>query len=287
MEFGKLHDVSLLDLNDWHLPAEDVLVPSFLKAFDRTETQLFIGAPAWSHKEWIGKIYPAKTKSTDYLFHYSRYFNTIELNTTHYRIPTPEQTQKWIEKVPENFVFCPKVFQGISHDYAGLTDLDLLRSWFDFLNNLRNHCGPSFLQLPPHFDYNKKAVLFKFLQLWPDHYRLALEFRHPSWFQDGVIIPALTRYLQSRNIGLVITDVAGRRDVLHSSISAPFTLIRFIGNELHSTDYIRAQKWNERLNHWSQQGLQEVFFFVHQPDDISIPEMTEYLKNLSFFANRK
>lgn len=283
MEFGKVHDVSQLDLTNWQLPAEDLLVPPFLKAIEPSKSQLLIGAPAWSHKEWVGKIYPPKTKASDYLFHYSRYFNTIELNTTHYRIPTPEQTRKWTEKVPENFIFCPKVYQGISHDLTGLTDKLLLQNWFEFLNDLGKHCGPSFLQLPPHFDYSKKAVLFKFLQSWPDEFKLALEFRHTSWFQNGVIIPALTQYLQSRKIGLVVTDVAGRRDVLHSSVSAPFILIRFIGNELHPSDFIRAKNWNNRLETLSQQGLHEIFFFVHQPDDILIPEMTERLKSLSFF----
>jgi uncharacterized protein YecE (DUF72 family) len=285
MEFGKVHDVSHLDLINWHLPKEDMLVPPYLQGLGSTATRLFVGAPAWSHKEWVGKIYPAKTKAADYLYHYSRYFNTIELNTTHYGIPTPEKTQKWLEKVPENFVFCPKVYQGISHEYSGLTDSELLHNWFEFLQDLGSHCGPSFIQFPPHFDYNQKALLFKFLQLWPEKYKLALEFRHPSWFQGGVILPALTQYLQSRGIGLVITDVAGRRDVLHSSVSAPFVMVRFIGNELHASDYIRAEYWNERLTHWSKQGLKEVYFFIHEPDDVSIPEMMEFFKSLSFFKS--
>lgn len=57
MEFGKVHDVSQLDLTNWQLPVEDLLVQPFLEAFKPLKTQrLLIGAPAWSHKEWVGKI---------------------------------------------------------------------------------------------------------------------------------------------------------------------------------------------------------------------------------------
>lgn len=284
MKFGKIHDIQIIEQLKWDLPPLDEVTSAFLEKEKRASSiKLKVGAPAWNHKEWVGKIYSLKTPSSKYLYFYSRYFNTIELNTTHYRIPTLEQAKKWCAEVPDDFVFCPKVFQEISHERSGLMDSSLLKVWFEFLESLQEKCGPCLMQLPPYFDYSHKALLFKFLQNWPQEFNLALEFRHPSWFQSGRILPALTQYLQSRGIGLVITDVAGRRDVLHSSISSEFTMIRFVGNSLHMSDYERAQLWNDRLKIWDQQGLQEIIFFVHQPDDIFVPEMTEYFKNLDFF----
>lgn len=273
MEFGKLHSV---DGVNWDLPSDDPLASVYLEKFKTSSSaKFYIGTPAWGHKEWIGKIYPEKTKASDFLSYYSRNFNTIELNTSHYRIPTAEQTQKWLAQVGTDFVFCPKLYQGISHSEQGMLDKKLLAEWFEFLKNLGTHRGPCFAQFPPHFDYSKKSLLFYFLQQWPDEFELALEFRHPSWFQNGCVLPALTKYLQSRGIGLVITDVAGRRDVLHVSISAPFTMLRFIGNDLHLSDRQRSQDWAVRLSSWSQQGLQKVFFLVHEPDDILAPEMAQ------------
>lgn len=285
MEFGKLQNLQLLDEVKWDLPSTDPLAEPFLKQFAVQETKLRIGAPAWGHKEWVGKIYPLKTPATKYLYHYSRYFNTIELNTTHYRIPTLEQAQKWKAEVPLDFIFCPKVFQGISHEKTGLADSQLHKVWFQFMESLQTNCGPCFLQLPPHFTYEWKAVLFKFLQSWPKEFQLAIEFRHPSWFQDGKILPALTEYLQSRKIGLVILDVAGRRDLVHSSISSDFTMVRCIGNALHESDYHRATLWNNRLEVWEKQGLPNVYFFMHEPDDILLPEMMTHLKELPFFKS--
>ncbi|MBX2986317.1 MAG: DUF72 domain-containing protein [Bdellovibrionaceae bacterium] len=271
MEFGK---TPLLNDVDWSLPADDPLSLEFLGRRPAAgETQIRLGTPAWGHKEWVGKIYPPGTKAIDYLSFYAKNFATIELNTTHYRIPTAEQVRTWVSKVPESFLFCPKIPQSISHSAGGLTDAAELRRWLESIAHFGPHLGPCFLQLPPTFSDVRKAELFHFLKSWPDDLPLSLELRHPCWFEEGRVRPALTRYLQSRGIGLVITDVAGRRDVLHTSISADFVLLRFIGNNLHESDFTRCQAWSERLAQWSRRGLKEIFFFVHEPDDVSAPEM--------------
>lgn len=274
MEFGKLSNIENVP---WALPADVASSLEFLQQLSshRGPATYYIGTPAWGHKEWVGKIYPPKTKASDFLTYYSQNFNTIELNTSHYRIPTAEQTQKWKSQVHDHFVFCPKVYQGISHSPAGLLDKNLLKEWILFLESMTNHLGPCFIQFPPAFDYGKKAALFHFLQQWPKEFELALEFRHPSWFAKGRVLPALEKYLQSQHIGLVITDVAGRRDVLHTSISSSFVMLRFIGNDLHPSDFSRAEEWAERLNSWSMQGLQRVFYFVHEPEDTKAPEMAQ------------
>ena len=286
MEFGKLANIEKVD---WKIPSDDPLSTQFLSMKATTqELKIYFGTPAWGHKSWIGKIYPPKTKAADFLFYYSRYFSCIELNTTHYRIPTSEQTKMWIKKVPPGFLFCPKILQAISHDGRGLQDPELLRAWFQFLHELSSFLGPSFIQFPPHFDYSMKAQLFSFLQKWPAEFPLALEFRHPSWFRDHKILPALTEYLQTKKIGLVITDVAGRRDVLHTSLSTDFSMLRFIGNELHPSDFTRATAWTERFKIWEERGLKKLFLFIHEPDDVSAPEMTNYfLKELDRIGNWK
>jgi len=288
MKFGKIHDQQKLNQMSWQLPSADTVSQKFLASLPKSSgMKLSVGAPAWNHKQWVGKVYPDKTPASQFLYFYSRYFNTIELNTTHYRIPMPEQALKWCAQVPNTFLFCPKVFQGISHEKNGLLNADLLLAWYQFLESLQNYCGPCFLQLPPSFDYGCKAILFKFLQNWPSQFKLALEFRHPSWFENTnkSIIPALTQYLQTRGVGLVITDVAGRQDVLHNSISADFVIVRFVGNELHPSDFERATLWDQRLAQWKQQGLKHAVFLVHEPDDVLVPEITEHLLQLPFFKD--
>jgi uncharacterized protein YecE (DUF72 family) len=277
VEFGKLASV---DKVQWNTPQQDPLTKKFLdEQKTLASTKFYLGAPAWGRKEWVGRLYPEKTPASDFLFHYARNFNCIELNTTHYRIPTFEMVKNWIAKVPEGFLFCPKFPQLISHDSGGLQDQKTLDLWIQTLAEFDAHLGPCWIQLPPHFSYKDKAELFYFLQKWPADLQLALEFRHPTWFKDGVILPALVEYLQRRKIGLVITDVAGRRDVLHGSISAPFTILRFIGNDLHPSDYTRMQSWAVQIREWQSYGLAKIFFMVHEPDDIKTPEMADFAVN--------
>jgi uncharacterized protein YecE (DUF72 family) len=294
MEFGKIQNPQELNQIDWRLPPLEPRTVQFLNTLSRPsgiaglgQTEFYVGTPAWGHKAWIGKIYPPKTKPAEFLSHYAQSFNTIELNSSHYGIPNEPTVAKWRQAVPANFRFCPKLLQQMSHDARGLLDPQLQNMWYHFLDNLEQKRGPCFAQFPPHFDYSQKSVLFRFIEQWPKDFELALEFRHASWFTKGQVLPALTEYLQKKSvhgsgIGLVITDVAGRRDILHNSVSAPFIFLRWVGNDLHPSDAVRAQLWSARLAELSRAGMQKAYFIVHEPDDVTAPEMaTTLIKELN------
>jgi uncharacterized protein YecE (DUF72 family) len=278
MKFGKLPDIRAVDFS---LPPDHPDSEVFLSSLQGKATsphlQVFLGATGWSMKEWVGKIYPPKTQARDFLTFYAKQFNSIELNTTHYRIPSPVQVEKWKQQVPSDFRFCPKVPQLISHGrHLGL-DTPHVDHFLEVIAALDDRLGCCFLQLPPYFDTSGWERLEKLLDYWPSASTpLALEFRHASWFEDpGPGRPAFQR-MEELGFGLVITDVAGRRDVLHMRISAPFSLVRFVGNGLHETDYQRADAWVQRLARWAESGLQQVFFFPHQPDNLLAPNMIDY-----------
>lgn len=273
MEFGKVDNI---DHVNWSLPKDDPQTRIFLNSLSKdSECLFFVGAPSWGASEWLGRIYPPKTKSADFLFHYSRNFNCIELNTTHYRIPTTEMVKNWCGQVPETFHFCPKIYKEISHTRNGLRNKELLKEQYRSLADFEEYLGPSFIQLPPYFTYENKVELFHFLEAWPSEFELLLEFRHSSWFSDNQILEPLVLYLQKKNIGIVITDVAGRRDVLHLSISAPFSMLRFIGNDLHKSDFERSLAWSKKLAEWKEYGLKKFYFMVHEADLALVPEMTD------------
>lgn len=274
MEFGKLEDLSGVD---WSLP-EDRFATSFKRTPGKLE--IFLGSPAWGNSQWIGKIYPKKTPSEKFLYHYSRQFNCIELNTSHYRIPDDFTTQSWLSEVPENFIFCPKVNKEISHGKFGLTDQHLLRQWTDFLHNLGSHVGPSFIQFHELFSYENRQILFRFLESWPQEFQLSIELRHASWFKNHEVLPALVEYLGRKGIGLVITDVAGRRDVLHSSHLVEWSMLRLIGNNLGPSDKERISSWADRFQKWELEGLKKVYLFLHQPDDILTIEFARLVQQI-------
>lgn len=275
MKFGKLQDISQVNFS---LPNDPMNTKSILSGlFAATNPILYVGCTGWSMKEWVGKVYPSNAKTKDYLLHYAKQFNTIELNTTHYRIPNFETIQKWRKESTPDFRFCPKIPQSISHSSGmGLND-GKLRAFCESIQQLDEKMGCCFMQMPPYFDASRLAVLATFLDKFPSTIPLAIEVRHESWFRKEDSILPLVELLKEKDCALVITDVAGRRDVLHQQLTNNIAMIRFVGNDLHPTDYTRIDEWVLKLKDWFAQGISEVYFFTHEPDNIQAPDLAKYL----------
>jgi uncharacterized protein YecE (DUF72 family) len=286
MDFGKVNHP---DRIRFELPPLEKRSTDFLSSLSRdrgegTHSFAWIGCPVWGRKEWIGKVYPDGTSSRDFLKYYSQQFNSVELNTTFYRIPDSETVQSWRKTVPSSFRFCPKVFQGISHQSSLVSAQAWTHSFCNAALQFEENLGVSFLQLPQDFDVSQLGVLVRWFQYLPKNFRLAVEFRHSSWFENQSLRPRVFDALASRGIGTVITDTAGRRDVLHGSVTSSFSFVRFLGNQLHPSDYLRIEDWIDRIGEWKEAGLKELYFFMHQPDDADAPEL---ISDLIQKLNRK
>ncbi|MCU0383952.1 MAG: DUF72 domain-containing protein, partial [Cyclobacteriaceae bacterium] len=85
-------------------------------------------------------------------------------------------------------------------------------------------------------------------------------------------INRLTDVLHKHKAGFVITDTAGRRDCLHLQLTANFCFVRFAGYSLHPSDSVRLALWAEKVKAWQEKGLQNVYFFIHQPEDVFVKE---------------
>ncbi len=278
MKFGKVSDLSSVRFD---FPTEPALNAKRLGIRSgKSALPVYLGCTGWSMKEWVGKVYPKGTKNSDFLARYAEQFNAIELNNTHYRVPRAETVEKWRQESTPDFRFCPKVPQQISHSRnLGLGE-DTLPAFIKVIAKLEEKMGCCFVQLPPYFGADRLELLDRFLQAWPKSIPLAAEVRHGSWFDQAVTAEKLFETFYRHKTAAVITDVAGRRDVLHLQLTAPRSMIRFVGNGLHPTDYARAQDWVDRLKTWQTYALEEVFFFPHQPDNLHAPEMTAHLHGL-------
>ena len=276
MDFGKLKDISRVDFS---LPPDAVRNSTVLQAGKRDgDTRIYIGSARWAEKSLLGKIYPPGTSQKDYLYHYARQFNTVEMNTTHYRIPTSDMLRQWKEKVPDSFRFCPKVPQTISHSPDFGESIQATQLFQESLYAFGDHLGLSFMQLPPTFQPHRDgSKLFSYLENWPYDLSLAIEFRHPAWFSEPKITNRAFDLLQKLGLSTVITDTAGRRDVVHMQATAPKQAVRFVGNSLHPTDFTRIDAWVERIGQWLEDGLQELYFFVHQPEEHLCIDLAIYL----------
>ena len=274
MDFGKLASV---DNVDFSLPAEPPQNASLLQALPAEgRPHIYLGATGYNMKSWVGHWYPAGAKDRDFLRHYGRQFNTIEHNTTHYRIPDAATVDRWREETPADFRFCPKIPQTISHAYdLGLSNGQIAQ-FCRAIAGLAEKLGCCFLQLPPHFSTRDLNLLHRFLVSFSGDIPLAVEVRHESFFRSGDPADAFFDLLRQRRVATVITDVAGRRDVCHLRLTDRRVLIRFVGNGLHPSDYRRIEEWSDRLHHWLEQGLHEVYFFTHEPDNLLAPDLAVF-----------
>lgn len=277
MDFGKVNNV---DEVDFTLPPDHEDTTRILAQAKKLEQEpeVFVGCAKWGRKDWIGKIYPKGTKDKDFLAEYAKHFKSIELNATHYRIPPEDWVEKWNQQVGEDFKFCPKVHQMISHrmwlkNAEGMTD-----AFTERMQSFGNRLGLTFLQLNPRFSPKKLADLENYLHYFPkEEMPLALELRHHDWFDGSAAANETFHMLRENGVSTVITDASGEREVLHQRLTTPIAFIRFVGNSLHPTDYTRIDDWVERINSWLAQGLKTLYFFMHQHEEIDSPVLCTYL----------
>ena len=275
MDFGKISDFHEVDftLPDTHQQTSVVLGGS-----KSTRLKVYLGTPVWANANFKGKIYPEKTPQNEYLNNYQEHFQSIELNTTHYQTPSLERVKNWTSKVSSDFKFCPKFPQTISHAQGDFSQLT--HEIEDFLNSLeyfKDNLGISFIQFSDYFDHNNFKYIKNFIKRFPSHIPLAIELRNKCWFQDSPISNMMFALLHKHNISTVLSDVSGRRDVLHMRLTTNKAFIRFTGNSLHLTDFQRLDEWMERIEIWRDQGLDELYFFLHQPDESQCIELAEHI----------
>lgn len=273
MDFGRVNNVSDIDFS---LSQDHADNASVLTGKRNTDLEIYVGCPIWSHKDWVGKIYPAKAKDKDFLMYYAQQYNSIELNATHYKIPSLSTIARWVSDVPDGFKFCPKVPQVISHA-KNIFDMKIVFDEFiDAILHFENNLGCTFLQLPPYFKPERISSLVQLLDTLPEEYQVAIELRNEAWFNNTVAFDELSNYLTSKRFGFVITDVSGRRDVLHQRLCNTTAFIRFTANDLHPTDYSRLDEWTTRITEWINKGLERLYFFVHTPEKALCPELAYY-----------
>jgi uncharacterized protein YecE (DUF72 family) len=226
----------------------------------------------------VGKIYPPKTPEKKYLDHYVEHYNSIELNATHYKIYGEAGIAKWAEKAAgRDFKFCPKMYQGVTHR-GSLAGKDFITNeFFRGILAFEQQLGPIFIQVSESFSPKRKEELFDFLRRLPRDLCFFVEVRHPDWFAQTAIRQELFETLRGLQMGAVITDTSGRRDCAHMHLTIPKVFIRYVGNSLHPTDYTRVDAWIQRMGYWIEQGVEELYFFMHMHDETYSPELTVYM----------
>ena len=274
MEFGRVPEDELSHI-DFSLPPNPACTTQVLSK-GTGNTKFYIGCSNRGRKDWIGKLYPKGTKEKDFLQYYAGQFNSIEFNGFYYQLHDAARVRSWVEKVPPGFLFCPKFTESITHIRRLKNARPEVDAYLQVITEFGAHLGPIFLMPHPQMGVKHLETIQQFIADVPSDIAMFLELRHVEWYKTGYH-SELYSFMQQQRRGIVITDAAGRRDCVHMHLSTPQCFIRFVGNGLHPTDYLRIDAWVARIRQWMDQGLEDCYFFMHQHDELHSPQLIRYL----------
>jgi uncharacterized protein YecE (DUF72 family) len=165
---------------------------------------LIVGTSGWQYASWRGRLYPKGLPQRSWLERYSARFACVEVNNTFYNLPSAETFARWGEETPDDFRFVLKLSRYLTHIRRLRDPEDSVRVFLERAEPLAAKMGPLLLQLPPTMrcDVERLDVA---LHSFPRRWRIAVEFRHASWFTDEV-----AACLRKHGAALCLTDRRGQ-----------------------------------------------------------------------------
>jgi len=278
MKFGQVPNPEEVDFT---IPPDHADTTRILKASKAKDMTVYVGCAKWNSKDLKG-FYPKEVKAKDELHYYSTQFNCLEFNATFYKRYWENNYTAWREGVTEDFKFFPKFNQGVTH-FARLKDVDERAEQFaENIVFLKNKLGMPFLQMHDNFGAKDFDRVENFVNnVWTYDIPIAMEFRKSEWHTDPDISDRLQNLLESHRITSVLVDTAGRRDLMHMRLTTSSAFIRWVGAN-HPSDYPRLDEWIDRIAAWKKQGLEHLYFFVHQNVEQESPLLSAYfISNLN------
>jgi uncharacterized protein YecE (DUF72 family) len=223
--------------------------------------RVHVGCQGWNYDDWVtgaaggrGIFYPQGTRASSMLEVYARAFETVEVDSTFYAIPSVSTVDGWTRRTPQGFTFSLKLPQEITHERS-LRDgsAALLEEFCERIRRLGEKLAVVLIQLPPQFEFTQGNVdtLREFLVQLPRDIRFSVEFRSNEWMREGV-----AEMLARHNVALALVEGqwVERADVwrLAQVPTADFAYIRWMGaRNLTRFDKVERPQ-DENLRAWSE-----------------------------------
>jgi uncharacterized protein YecE (DUF72 family) len=220
--------------------------------------QIRIGCSGWMYDSWRGRLYEERLPKRRWLERYAEAFDTVEVNSTFYRLARREAVAAWVAATPPGFLFAVKASRYLTH-VKRLQDLGPgIQRFLEPLQPLidAERLGPVLWQLPETF-HRDDVRLREWLAALPPG-RHTIEFRHPSWFASPVL-----EALRGRDVALTIGDHPQRPFQSHAT-TATWRFVRFHwGTRGRRGNYSQRELlvWAQRIEGWRSNG--EVFAYFN------------------------
>jgi uncharacterized protein YecE (DUF72 family) len=206
-----------------------------------------VGCSGYQYRDWRGLVYPEKLPQKRWFEHYATLFDTVELNTTFYRLPTPEAVEAWAAAAPAGFEYALKLGQFGSHRMKLRDAASWLPNHLDRVCRLGRSLGPTLVQLPPRWKRNVERLeeFFAAVDAQAPSLRWAVELREPSWLHDDVF-----EVLRRHGAALCVHDLLADHPFL---LTTDWTYLRFHGPAALERKYwgrygpARLRPWAERI----------------------------------------
>jgi uncharacterized protein YecE (DUF72 family) len=160
-----------------------------------------IGCSGWNYDDWRGRLYPEGLAKRHWLARYAECFDTVEVNSTFYRLASKDAVRRWVDETPPDFLFALKASRYLTH-VRRLREIGQgIERYYERIEPLvgSGKLGPIVWQFPANFRRDDD-LLAGALELMPEG-RHCFEFRHESWFGEGVY-----ELLRAHGAALVIGD---------------------------------------------------------------------------------
>lgn len=240
----------------------------------------YIGTMGFSYKDWVGTFYPPGLAARDYLSHYGRIFNAVEIDSTFYGIPKPGSVIRWRDNSPDDFKICPKVPRSITHESGLLNVESEMANFLQTISAMGEKLGTILLQFPPSFSSSNRKVVNDFLEQLPTNQIYAVEFRHPSWYSSQT-----TDMLAKHEVCWAATEFQGvPREV---DLTTDIIFIRLVGQHGRFQSHDREQiDVSPQLEAWWQwilsksDNVRAVYVFFNDDFSGHAPATANRLKKL-------
>jgi uncharacterized protein YecE (DUF72 family) len=216
-----------------------------------------VGCSGWMYDSWRGRLYPERCAKSRWLEVYAQHFDTVEVNSTFYRLARREAVAGWVNQTPPEFLFAVKASRYLTH-VRRLRDIrEGIKRFYEPIEPLieAGRLGPILWQLPENF-HRSDSRLAGLFDLLPAG-RHTIEFRHPSWF-----VPEVMAMLRAHGVALTIGDHPSRPFQTYEA-TADWRFIRFhYGSRGRIGNYSATEiaEWAERIDEWRRRESVYVYY---------------------------